>query len=102
MWSIPGGRSIDGELPEATCVREVREETGLAVRILAHAGTVVREGPAGVEFEIEDFICAVIDGELQAGDDAGEARWVTRVELDQLELATGLRDALESWNVLPD
>ena len=31
-WLVPGGGMEDGETPEACCVREVQEETGLIVR----------------------------------------------------------------------
>ena len=33
-WLIPGGGMEEGETPEACCVRETEEETGLAVRPL--------------------------------------------------------------------
>lgn len=33
QWSVPGGRTHQGELPAAACLRETREETGLTVRI---------------------------------------------------------------------
>ena len=32
-WNLPGGRAERGEKPEAGLIREVREETGLEVRI---------------------------------------------------------------------
>ena len=34
-WELPGGTVEPGELPERTAVREVAEETGLAVRVVA-------------------------------------------------------------------
>jgi 8-oxo-dGTP diphosphatase len=101
-WSIPGGKSLIGEAPQETCVREVREETGLDVSVLTLAGRVVRDGPPGIQFDIADYVCAVIGGVLRPGDDAGEARWVTRAQFDELDLAPGLYDALASWNALPD
>ena len=28
-WAIPGGRSDEGEIPESTAIREMREELGI-------------------------------------------------------------------------
>ena len=36
VWMIPGGGLEEGETPEACCVREAEEETGLIVRPLRH------------------------------------------------------------------
>jgi len=101
QWSIPGGRCEAGEPPAAACVREVTEETGLHVQIERHAGRVERDGPGGVVYEIDDFVCSVRGGALRPGDDAAEARWVTAAELGSLDLVPGLLDALTAWRLLP-
>lgn len=100
-WSIPGGRCDPGESTVAACVREVEEETGLVVRVVRRAGRVRRAGPGGVGYDIEDFVCSVEGGELRAGDDAAEVRWVPHAELASLDLVPGLLDALASWETLP-
>ena len=73
----------------------------MIVDVLRSAGRVTRDGPGGVVYDIEDFVCAVRGGQLQAGDDAAEARWVTRAQLADLDLAPGVFEALASWGVLP-
>lgn len=105
-WSIPGGRCKPGESSRDACVREVLEETGVLVDVLRSAGRVWRKGPDDVGYDIEDFVCAVRDGpavggQPRAGDDAIDARWVTRAELDSLDMAPGVVEALASWNALP-
>jgi ADP-ribose pyrophosphatase YjhB (NUDIX family) len=101
-WSVPGGRCLPGEPPEQACVREVAEETGLSVEVVRHAGHVSRDAPDGSTYRIDDYVCRVVGGELTAGDDASDVRWVTRAQLTELELAPGLYEALDGWGVLPD
>jgi ADP-ribose pyrophosphatase YjhB (NUDIX family) len=99
-WSIPGGRCLPGEAAADACVREVREETGIEVVVLRAAGRVKRAAPGAV-YVIDDFVCTPVGGELLAGDDARDARWVTLAEFDALPLVADLRATLAEWGCLP-
>ncbi len=104
-WSVPGGRVEAGESTEQACVREVAEETGLDVRVLRLAGRVHRDGPGGVVYAIDDFVCRLIGGTLQAATDADDARWVDAAGYRDLDargaLAPRLTEALSGWDALP-
>jgi len=102
LWSIPGGRCRFGEDTASACVREVAEETGLRVAVTRLAGQVELDAPDGGTYLVDDYVCELIEGTLQAGDDATEARWVSHAELLALATAPGLYDALREWAVLPD
>lgn len=100
-WSVPGGRCEPEEPPAAACVREVGEETGLAVEVIRWAGRVHRPAPGGGEYVIDDFVCRVVGGTLQAGDDAAAAGWFDLAGMTGLPLAAGLIQALSDWRLLP-
>jgi 8-oxo-dGTP diphosphatase len=100
-WSVPGGKCEPGESPAQACVREVGEETGLAVEAIRWVGRVHRPAPAGGEFVIDDFLCRVVGGTLRPGDDAADARWFDLAGMSGVPLAPGLADALADWRLLP-
>ncbi|KAA2264113.1 NUDIX domain-containing protein [Solihabitans fulvus] len=104
LWSVPGGRVEPGETDSAAVTRELREETGLSVTVGTLAGMVVRPAPTGF-FEIYDYRCQVIHGQLTAGDDAADAAWVDAAIFATLQrdgaLTDGLAAALSDWNCLP-
>ena len=118
LWSVPGGRVEPGETDAEALVREMREETGLAVQagpLLGRVRRPAQDGPAAAGgqdspaaaggqdsaiLDIRDYAATVTGGTLCPGDDAAEARWVAVSELPSLPITEGLVEALTSWGVL--
>jgi ADP-ribose pyrophosphatase YjhB (NUDIX family) len=84
QWSLPGGLLEVGESLTAGVKREVREETGLNVEpleLIELLDRIHRDGERiRYHYVIADYLCRVVDGELNAASDADAVRWVERAE----------------------
>jgi ADP-ribose pyrophosphatase YjhB (NUDIX family) len=92
-WSLPGGWGDVGYTPFEVAVKEVHEETGLAVeavRLLALFDKRKHPHPPQPWYIYKAFVlCRVTGGTLDAETvETTDARWVSRAELPQLALST--------------
>lgn len=98
-WSLPGGVLECGETLRDAAIREVREETGLAVVVSEMLGVYERiirseDGQVRYHYVLIDFLCRPSGGELKAGSDAAEVGWFCREELPALKLAHDANDVV--------
>lgn len=90
-WSIPGGIVELGETIADAVGRELKEETGVCVRVLDLIEIyekVARDevGAAQYHFVILDYRCEFVEGTAVAGGDVTEAAWVSESELPKMGL----------------
>ena len=100
-WSIPGGKLEWGESVKQAVLREVREETGLTVDIIGlieAVDSITRDEKGAVvrHYVLIDFMVRRVVGELCAGSDAAEARWVPYAALGEYSLWTETRRIIET------
>ncbi|MFN8521279.1 MAG: NUDIX hydrolase [Chloroflexota bacterium] len=79
-WSLPKGTPNGGETIEQTALREVEEETGLQVRILAPIGPIeyyfVQSGTR-IHKTVHYYLMEAVGGDLKLHDhEFDEVRWV--------------------------
>jgi 8-oxo-dGTP diphosphatase len=88
QWSIPGGMLELGETIEQGVRRELAEETGIEVRVLALIEVFERiiPGEAGrtrYHFVILDYLCERVSGEARAASDVTDVAWAREDELEK-------------------
>jgi len=95
-WAIPGGFVDYGESLETAAVREAKEETGLDVRLVRQFHTYSDPGRDDRFHSISTVFLAHGEGDLRAGDDAGEAGIFNKNTLPD-NIAFDHRDILEDY-----
>ncbi len=87
-WSLPAGYLDHGEDPQAHAIEEVREETGLEVRITSLMGVFHNPPSQGGATVFILYRGERTGGALQAGDDATQAAFFARDALPELAFAS--------------
>src|SRR6201982_327655 len=93
FWSLPGGRVEFGESLHVALAREVDEEAGLKIEIVALAGwREVLPGAGGGPYLIRSLAARGVPGEPRLNEEHDDFKWVEPGRFGDLKLTGGLHE----------
>ena len=101
QWSLPGGRIELGERAEAAALRELSEETHVKAELVGLVDVVDaiftsrRTGRPARHYLLCDYAARWTGGEPRAGDDAADAAFFSRDQIDTLALWDDTRRVID-------
>ena len=103
MWSIPGGAQELGETIEEAAIREIKEETGLAIElggIVDVLDVINRDEVDRVKYHytLVDFFAEWLSGEAHADDDVSDVKWVPIEDVSDIALSDMARSVIIKAN----
>lgn len=98
LWEFPGGKINDGEKPEETVVREIKEELDTDIKVLKYITTVEHDYES-FHLIMDLYLCEVVKGKLELKEHES-ARWLSKEEIDSVEWLEADLKALDNVKTL--
>jgi len=79
LWEFPGGKMLANETPEKACIREIKEETGITVRVIRKL-MVLKHAYSHFKVKLHVYLCDYQSGKMRIKNHEN-GRWIRPAEL---------------------
>ena len=80
LWEFPGGKIQKDESPEAACIREIKEEVNLTIRVDSHLNRI-KHAYTHFKIVMDVFCCSHVSGRVALSGPV-DHRWIKLQKLD--------------------
>jgi A/G-specific adenine glycosylase len=84
LWEFPGGKIKNGEKAETACIREIKEEVNLLVKVDSHLGRI-KHAYTHFRIVMDVFCCSFVSGRVKLNGPV-EHRWIRLHKIDDYPL----------------
>jgi A/G-specific adenine glycosylase len=81
LWEFPGGKIGEDEEPQAACIREIKEEVNLTVKIDSYI-TRIRHAYTHFKIVVDVFCCRFVSGKVKLNGPV-DFRWIMLNQIDE-------------------
>jgi A/G-specific adenine glycosylase len=99
LWEFPGGKIKRNEKAETACIREIKEEVNLTVKVDSHLCRV-KHAYTHFKIQLDVFCCSYISGRLKLNGPV-DHRWIRLSQIDDYPLPKANHKflvKLRQWN----
>lgn len=84
-WEFPGGKIENGETPEESLIRELKEEMNITIKVKDYFGENIYKYERGT-IKLIAYFCEIVEGNITLTDHS-EYKWIKKEDLNQYKLA---------------
>jgi len=98
LWQLPGGKQKPNETPAEAVAREIREETGLTIKLSNTVPAAIYRQNPGHNEVMFIFSCRIKKGSLlKKGPEHNAWKWIAPAHYKKLKCTPGTKLALQWW-----